>query len=135
MQSIRSKLLIGLIKNRHLFKLKLKPEIVDESFDVKKFRDHIDKASGKFNKIPADIKIESIKIGEMYAEIIIPKGASNEKVALYIHGGGFISGTCHTHRMHVVKFVKSCGVKMLLFNYRLAPEHPFPAALVYITGF
>lgn len=129
MQSFRSRLIISLIKNRHLFKLKLKPEIVDESFDVKKFRDNLDKISDKLNKIPADIKIERFRIGEMDSEWIIPEGAVNDKLVMYIHGGGFISGSCDTHRMHVIKFAKACGVKMLLFDYRLAPEHPFPAAV------
>ena len=51
------------------------------------------------------------------------------KVLLYIHGGGFISGSCQTHRVHVAKFALGCRLKSLLFDYRLAPEHPFPAAL------
>lgn len=129
MQSFKSKLFIGLIKNRHLFKFKLKPETVDDSFDVKKFRDDLDKMSDKLNKVQKDIKIESIAIDGMNAELIIPEGARNDKLALYIHGGGFISGSCRTHRMHVIKIAKICGLKILLFDYRLAPEHPFPAAV------
>jgi len=129
MQSIRSRFFIGLIKNRHLFKLKLKPEMVDESFDVKKFRDDLDKMSDKINKVPKDIKIENCKIGEMNSELITPLRARNDKVVMYIHGGGFMSGSCRTHRMHVIKAAKACGVKMLLFDYRLAPEYPFPAAV------
>jgi acetyl esterase/lipase len=85
--------------------------------------------SDKLNKVPEDIQIERFKIGEIDSEWIIPEGAGNDKLVMYIHGGGFISGSCHTHRMHVIKFAKACGVKMLLFNYRLAPEHPFPAAV------
>ena len=129
MQSMKSKIMISIIRNRHLFKLKLKPEAVDENFDVKKFRDDIDKMSNKLNKIPGDIKVENFKIGDMYSELIIPEEANQDKIVMYIHGGGFISGSCHTHRMHVIKFVKVCGAKMLLFDYRLAPEHPFPAAV------
>jgi monoterpene epsilon-lactone hydrolase len=48
---------------------------------------------------------------------------------LYIHGGGFISGSVQTHRMHVAKFALGSQLKSVVFNYRLAPEHPFPAAL------
>lgn len=129
MQSLKSKIVIGIVKNRHLFKLRLRPEVVDESFDVKKFRDNIDRASDKLNTIPRDIKVESLKIGDMYSEMIIPEGAEEDKLVIYIHGGGFISGSCHTHRMHVIKFARVCKTKMLLFNYRLAPEHVYPAAL------
>jgi acetyl esterase/lipase len=128
MQSIRSKLVIGLIKNRHLFKLKLKPEVVDESFSVKKFRESIDKISAKI-KLPKNIISQKILINKMPAEWIIPQKAINNKVLLYIHGGGFISGSCLTHRMHVAKFVNGCQLKSLVFDYRLAPENPFPAAI------
>ena len=129
MQSMKSKIMISIIRNRHLFKLKLKPEVVDENFDVEKFREDIDKTSDKLNKVPGDIKVESLKIDDMYSELIIPEGANQDKIVMYIHGGGFISGSCHTHRMHVIKFAKVCGAKMLLFDYRLAPEHPFPSAV------
>lgn len=129
MPSIKSKIIISMIRNRHLFKFKLKPEVIDANFDVKKFRDDIDRMSDKLNKTPGNVKVESFKIGDMDSELLIPEGANQDKIVMYIHGGGFISGTCQTHRMHVIKFVKVCGAKMLLFDYRLAPEHPFPAAV------
>lgn len=128
MQSIRSKLVIVLIKNRHLFKLKFKPEVVDESFSVKEFRESIDKVSAKI-KLPKNIISQKISIDKMPAEWIIPQKAINNKVLLYIHGGGFISGSCLTHRMHVAKFANGCQLKSLVFDYRLAPENPFPAAI------
>ena len=128
MQSFRSKLIIGLIKKRHLFKLKLKPEIVDDSFSVDKFRESIDNASARM-KLPKNVTSQKFRINDMNAEWIIPEGAIENKVLLYIHGGGFISGSCLTHRMHVAKFANGCQLKSLLFDYRLAPEYPFPAAL------
>lgn len=128
MTSIKSKLIIGLIKNRHLFKGKLKPEVIDETFSVEKFREDINKSSNLM-KLPGDVLAESIKINGIYAEWIIPENPPEEKLLMYIHGGGFISGSCHTHRVHVAKFAQGCGIKSLVFDYRLAPEYPFPAAL------
>lgn len=128
MQSIRSKLIIGLVKRRHLFRLKLKPEVVDDNFSVKDFRDRIDRASARM-KLPDGVRVEPVKTGEMYAEWIIPEIPLKEKVLLYIHGGGFISGSCVTHRAHVAKFATGSQLKSLLFDYRIAPEHPFPAAV------
>ncbi len=128
MQSLRSKLFIGLIKHRHLFKLKLKPEVVDESFSVEEFRRRIDNASRRM-KPDKRVKVEATKINDMYGEWIIPKEAPEDKVILYIHGGGFISGSCLTHRGHVAKFAIGSQIKALLFDYSLAPEHPYPAAL------
>lgn len=128
MQSFRSKIVIGLVKNRHLFKLKLKPEVVDENFSVEKFRESIDRVSARI-KLPKDIAAQKFILDGMQAEWIIPNNTLKNKVLLYIHGGGFISGSCLTHRMHVAKFAKGCGLKSLVFDYRLAPEYPFPAAV------
>jgi acetyl esterase/lipase len=128
MQSFRSKLVIGLIKNRHLFKLKLKPEVVNDSFSVIEFRKGIDKMSAKM-KLPKNISTEQIQINRINAEWIIPEGYLENKILLYIHGGGFISGSCLTHRMHVAKFANGSKLKSLVFDYRLAPENPFPAGL------
>lgn len=127
MQSLRSRIVIGLIKNRHWFKFKLKPEVVDENFSVDEFRASIDKVSAKI-KLPKNISSQKFILGGMQAEWIIPQNPIVDKVLLYIHGGGFISGSCLTHRMHVAKFAKECQLKSLVFDYRLAPEHPFPAA-------
>ena len=127
MQSFRSRIFIGLIKNRHLFKLKLKPQVVDENFSVEEFRASIDKSSARI-KLPKTVTAERILADGIDAEWITPQNPAPEKVLLYIHGGGFISGSCLTHRMHVAKFANECQMKSLVFDYRLAPEHPFPAA-------
>lgn len=128
MQSIRSKIIIGFLKRRHLFKFRLKPEIVDENFSVDKFRADIDKASAKV-KLPKDVFAQRVSFDGINAEWIVPPTPREGEILLYIHGGGFISGSCLTHRMHVAKFAKECNLKSLVFDYRLAPEHPFPAAL------
>lgn len=128
MQSIRSKIVIRLIKNRHLFKLRLKPEVVDDNFSVDRFRRGIDKFSSRM-KLPQRVSSVKTEIDELNAEWIIPETPLPGKVLLYIHGGGFISGSCLTHRIHVAKFAVGCQLKALVFDYRLAPEHPFPAAL------
>lgn len=128
MQSLRSRLVIGLIRNRHLFQFKLKPEVVDETFSVKDFRESVDRASAKV-KLPQEATAQKVLVDGIAAEWIIPRNPMKDKVLLYIHGGGFISGSCLTHRMHVAKFAIGCELKALVFDYRLAPEHPFPAAV------
>ena len=127
MSSFRSKIIIWMIRHRHLFQGHLKPEVVDESFSVDKFRAQVDSASAKV-KLPADVGVQAVRMRGMYAEWIAPQSPSEGKVLLYIHGGGFISGSCLSHRMHVARFARECGIRSLLFDYRLAPEHPFPAA-------
>jgi epsilon-lactone hydrolase len=49
-------------------------------------------------------------------------------VLLYLHGGGFVCGSPLTHRQLAARISASTGVPVLLLDYRLAPEHPFPAA-------
>lgn len=128
MQSLRSRLVIGLIRNRHLFQFKLKPELVDDTFSVKDFRESVDRASAKV-KLPKEVTAQKVLVDGIAAEWIIPRNPMKDKVLLYIHGGGFISGSCLTYRMHVAKFAIGCELKALVFDYRLAPEHPFPAAV------
>ncbi len=128
MQSIRSRIVIWLLRNRHLLKLKLKPEVVDESFSVERFREDVDRATAKM-KMPKGVTAEPTEIAGINAEWIVPEGAIDKRILVYVHGGEFISGSCTTHRMHVAKFAKQTRMRSLVFDYRLAPEHPHPAAL------
>ncbi|HEX9058624.1 MAG TPA: alpha/beta hydrolase [Clostridia bacterium] len=58
-----------------------------------------------------------------------PANGKKDKVILYTHGGGYVSGSCQDHRAVVAKFVKGSEIGALLFEYRIAPEHPYPAAI------
>jgi len=102
--------------------------VVDDTFSVVEFRKAIDKTSARM-KLPKGVSAEKIQINGINAEWIIPVHPPANKMLLYIHGGGFISGSCFTHRMHVAKFAGGSRLKSLVFDYRLAPENPFPAAL------
>jgi acetyl esterase/lipase len=48
-------------------------------------------------------------------------------VILYVHGGGYVIGSINTHRELINRFSKAANARVLALNYRLAPEHPFPA--------
>jgi len=65
----------------------------------------------------------------MYAEWMKIENADPEKAILYFHGGMYLIGSTKGHRVHVAKFVKGTGINALTFDYRLAPENPFPAGL------
>ena len=81
MQSIRSKIFIWLIKNRHLFKMKLKPEVVDASFSVAKFREDVDKATARM-KMPKGVTTKKQTINPIFRKII---EKSNDCKLLPIH--------------------------------------------------
>lgn len=78
---------------------------------------------------PKTIKVEKIDIDGIHAEWLTPLNANPEQVILYFHGGGYVTGSIETYRMMCGLLANYTGVKVLIPNYRLAPENPFPAAL------
>ncbi|MFW5972334.1 MAG: alpha/beta hydrolase [Bacillota bacterium] len=131
MPSIRARILTFLLKHRHWFRFQLKEKKVDwtKYEEILKFRQEVEDGAGKFGKFPDDLKTIPITIDEMAAEWIMPESTDKSKVMLYFHGGGYVSGTIAAHRAITAKFVKNSGIPALLFEYRLAPENPYPAAL------
>ena len=63
-----------------------------------------------------------------------PKRARDDKLLLYLHGGAYIMGNIGTHRQFVSHIARISGVRSLLPEYRLAPEHKFPAAVDDAVG-
>src|SRR5262249_39148143 len=63
------------------------------------------------------------------AEWIIPSDASPDKAILYLHGGGFRLGSVVSHRDLIARIAVASGCRSLAINYRLAPEHRFPAPI------
>lgn len=55
--------------------------------------------------------------------------ASSERAILYLHGGGYIAGSARTHGPFAAWIAKAAGAPVHLLDYRLAPEHPYPAAV------
>lgn len=62
-------------------------------------------------------------------EWVTPTTAEGRRVVLYLHGGGYVSGSPATHRTVTGQLAQAAGARLLALAYRLAPEHPFPAAL------
>jgi len=76
-----------------------------------------------------DVKLESVDLGGVPAEWSIVPGNDASKVLLYFHGGGYCSGSIVSHRRLVTEAGRAAGRRTLAVDFRLAPEHPFPAAL------
>ncbi|GAB5546181.1 MAG: alpha/beta hydrolase [Sandaracinaceae bacterium] len=58
-----------------------------------------------------------------------PRGADPDRVLVYLHGGGYSIGSIATHREYIAKLARRAKVQAFAVDYRLAPEHPFPAQL------
>ncbi|MGE0684667.1 MAG: alpha/beta hydrolase [Candidatus Binatia bacterium] len=76
-----------------------------------------------------ETKCTPVNAGGVPAEWIAASGAADERVILYLHGGGYVMGSIATHREMVARLSKASGARALAIDYRLAPEHPFPAAV------
>jgi epsilon-lactone hydrolase len=72
---------------------------------------------------------ESVDLSGVPAEKITHSGAAPGKVLLHLHGGGFFAGSIKSYRHVVSRFAVAAQVTAYHLDYRLAPEHPFPAAL------
>ena len=59
---------------------------------------------------------------------ILPRRVTGEGVILFLHGGGYVAGSPRTHRAMMARLADLSGRRVLMPDYRLAPEHPFPAA-------
>ena len=76
-----------------------------------------------------DINLEPIDANGVPAEWSLVPGSDASRVLLFLHGGGYCSGSIVSHRGMVTEAGRAAGVRTLAVAYRLAPEHPFPAAL------
>jgi acetyl esterase/lipase len=84
--------------------------------------------STRIFKIPKDVIITQVSANGIPGEIIDVVGSRNG-IILYLHGGAYAVGSVHSHRELLARLARACQIKVLAIDYRLAPEHPFPAAL------
>jgi epsilon-lactone hydrolase len=73
--------------------------------------------------------VQEIRSPGPAGERIVPRDAMPSRAVLYFHGGGFFFGSLQTHRHLVSRLAVAAGITAVSIDYRLAPEHPFPAAL------
>lgn len=113
-------------------------------------RARVDRLAGRFSKNQDWIKVTPVSANGVPGEWVEVPGSSSTthpleitsqatsettadtgagKVLLYLHGGGYIVCSPTTHRLMVARICREAGLKALVIDYRLAPEHPFPAAV------
>ena len=96
--------------------------------NVDELRRGMDLRGGR-NPLPEGCRVLPAAIDGVAAEWIEPAGAIRRGVILYFHGGGYVSGSCQSHRHLVTRLCAAAGCRGLSVAYRLAPEFPFPAGL------
>jgi acetyl esterase/lipase len=75
-----------------------------------------------------DVKLESIDVDALGGEWSIAPNSDPSRVLMFFHGGGYCSGSIVSHRRMITEAGRAAGTRTLAIAYRLAPEHPFPAA-------
>jgi epsilon-lactone hydrolase len=85
-------------------------------------------AMGSATPVPEGVTVEALELGGVPAEKLTPKGADTGRSLFYLHGGGYCVGGCASHRVMVARMAEQAGAVAYTIDYRMAPEHTFPAA-------
>lgn len=92
-------------------------------------RDRVETQWPTLTREPGGVDFLEVDAGGVPAMWIVPRGVPEDRVLFALHGGGFISGSIHTHRKMHGHLAKATGCRVLSVEYRLAPEHAYPAQI------
>jgi len=84
--------------------------------------------------LPADMRTERLSAGGVPAAWVVAPEARVDRAVLYLHGGGYVVGSINTHRELAARLSRAARARVLVIDYRLAPEHPYPAAVEDATA-
>ena len=116
-------------KNQGLLNLVKRVHGIVENADIEKHRQSQDQLGALFGQNKA-ILIKEVDIEGMYGEWLCVNRAHLKKfVILYCHGGGYATGSSLYGRTLTTRLASSTSMDVLSFDYRLSPEHPYPAAI------
>lgn len=79
--------------------------------------------------VPDSVRVSEERVGGVACTVTTPAVAEASSVLLYFHGGGYRLGSAAGWVAYAARLTQASGAKVVLVDYRLAPEHPFPAAL------
>jgi monoterpene epsilon-lactone hydrolase len=96
--------------------------------DVRKERAYLERLGSMF-KPPRGVQIVKELANGVPAEWLVPPGISTARVVLYLHGGAYVAGSINSHRSIAANIAIAAKARALVIDYRLAPEHPHPAAV------
>ena len=101
----------------------------DADQSAQSLREGIESAAGAMPLLDGTT-VESLSVAGVPCEWVRPaEVVVTDACVLYLHGGGYVIGSCNTHRPLASHLASRTRLPVLLVDYRLAPEHPYPAAL------
>lgn len=101
----------------------------DPDAPVADLRTMTDRLAFLFPSPPRDARVARTKLGSRDALVIDAAGADPDRAILYLHGGGYVTGTIEMYRDLAHRLSRAARARIYLVDYRLAPEHRFPAAV------
>lgn len=84
--------------------------------------------------LPADVVVNDLTVAGCPARRIRTPGVREDRGTLYLHGGGYVMGSVNTHQELMARIARGTNAQVLGLDYRLAPEHPYPAAVEDAVG-
>jgi len=106
----------------------LKTREAPERPTLEEMRAGFEALAGGF-ELPPRTAVHEVGVDGVPADWVQASGADPGRVVLYLHGGGYVIGSRNTHRSLAARLSQACGARVLVLDYRLAPEHPYPAAV------
>ncbi len=106
----------------------LRYRTIHAELNIEERRSEFEVAFTRFH-IAADVQCDPVNAGGVLAEWVTTPGALQDRAIYYLHGGGYVMGSINTHREMVSRLSRAAGARVLIIDYRLAPENPFPAAV------
>ena len=91
--------------------------------DVEKDRRSLEEMAKLFKPL-TPVECKPVIVNNIPAEWIAPPGLSTQRVILYLHGGSFNAGSVASHRSLAANLATACNVRVLIIDYRLAPDSP-----------
>ena len=85
--------------------------------------------AGRLHPVPDDVLVSEVTAGGVPAHWLAAPGADASRVLLFLHGGGYEFGSLRSDGELAARLGRASGMRVLFPEYRLAPEHPFPAAI------
>lgn len=100
---------------------------------IEDWRTGFEEMCSKF-ELPVDAVVEEVRLGGVPGRRICAPGADAGRVVLHFHSGGYVMGSSQAYREFGYRLSKACNTAVIVPDYRLAPEAPFPAAVEDATA-
>src|SRR5215208_2080472 len=94
---------------------------IDHTTPIAEVRRCYESIHGGFGDAPPDMVVERAQLGQIKGEWVSVGETQPQRLIIYFHGGGYISGSAESHRPLVARLCKTAGAVALIFDYRLAP--------------